>query len=84
MCSNQWPSRVMPLLLLLLLLACACGGQKPPADVQAACPDRCACPKKRVGEKFTKIKCGGLDKPIVYLGEIPFTQLLNATDVTFL
>lgn len=74
---SRWLSRAV---LPLLLLAYACGGQKPPA----ACPDPCVCPKKRVGEKFTKIKCGGLDKPIVNLGEIPFVQLLNATEVTFL
>ena len=53
------------------------------ADV-ASCPERCVCPKRRVGDKFTKVKCGGLDKPIMYLSEIPLVQLSNFTGVTFL
>ncbi|XP_050546480.1 adhesion G protein-coupled receptor A3 isoform X2 [Daktulosphaira vitifoliae] len=48
------------------------------------CPEQCICPKKRIGEKFNKIKCGGLDKPIMYINELKFDQLVNNMTVTFL
>lgn len=76
--------------LWLLLLVVAVTAQKTtdavtvtPVDV-AACPERCVCPKRRVGDKFSKVKCGGLDKPVMYLSEIPLVQLSNFTGVTFL
>jgi len=73
MYSSSW-------LWVLLSFACV-STQK--TDV-LVCPERCTCPKKRDGDKFTKVECGGLDKPIMSLNEIPFTQLSNFTNVTFL
>jgi len=75
---------------LWLLLVGAVAAQKTAAAVAvtstdvAACPERCICPKRRVGDKFSKVKCGGLDKPVMYLSEIPLVQLSNFTGVTFL
>lgn len=75
----------VPLLLLLLPLLAVGGGGGVSAqktDVPFVCPERCVCPKKRAGDKFTRVKCGGVpDKPVMYLNEIPFT---NFTDVTSL
>jgi len=75
---------------LWLLLVGAVAAQKSADAVTAtsvdvaACPERCVCPKRRVGDKFSKVKCGGLDKPVMYLSEIPLVQLSNFTGVTFL
>jgi len=75
---------------LWLLMISAVAAQKTAAAVAltstdiAACPERCICPKKRVSDKFSKVKCGGLDKPVMYLSEIPLVHLSNFTGVTFL